>query len=147
MVSLKCSFLRLKDKFLYRFFCVVFCVFEFYLCVLLSKDYFSRSTFKYFLYFWFGEENLHSFLVDFILIVASFIVKLYCFLNKCRKLLNSIRLVDRWVALRDFQFHIKTRGQEFSLKDYQATKASHPSLFYLLLQEFKTKLFDFLLVT
>ncbi len=82
MEGLEWGFFALGDDLFDCLFGVGLCVFEWLLGLLFGHDDFGGFAFEDFFYFGFGEEHLHSSLVDFVLVVASLVVKFDCFLSK-----------------------------------------------------------------
>jgi hypothetical protein len=82
MEGLEWGFFALWDDLFDGLFGVGLSVFEWFLSVLFGHDDFGGFAFENLFDFGFGEEHLHSSLVDFVFVVASFVVEFYCFLNK-----------------------------------------------------------------
>lgn len=82
MEGLEWGFFAFWDDLFDGLFGVGLSVFEWLLSVLFGHDDFGGFSFENFFDFGFGEEHLHSSLVDFVFVVASLVVEFYCFLSK-----------------------------------------------------------------
>ena len=117
-------FFAIRNNLFDGFFGIELCMFEFLLGMLFGHDDFGGFAFEDLFNFGFGEEHLHSSLVDFVLVVASLIIKLDGFLLIRNEVLSNIRRVCRWFSVKGFRFNIRILGQGFCPKDDRGARVT-----------------------